>query len=395
MVVTLDVLRGFQPFACFTDEELEKALPLCQEVSIAEGQLLFDEDDPAEYFYLILEGKIALETKVQLGRSGSRRPATISVLGSGQVTGWSSILAPHHYTSSGVCLEQASLIALPGHELREFIARYPASGLSFMESIAQVISSRHRNTTATMAYFLSVISHELKSPLAAVENYLQVMLGGYTGELTEKQQRMLGRSVLRINDLRALINNIVDLARMMPEQIETDFEQFAVGEVVAEAVEDIRLAVAEKEIRLRAVIPERLEPLVGARWRLRQVLSNLLSNAVKFSPPGSEITLRLRDEPDHLMIEVMDEGPGIPPEDQPHIFEDFYRGHDADQVAGSGLGLAIAKKIVDAHKGTISVESPYDPQKTGTKFTVIIPRGLSAPSGRRQTQSDQESSSNE
>jgi signal transduction histidine kinase len=223
--------------------------------------------------------------------------------------------------------------------------------------------------------------------LAAVENYLQVMLGGYTGELTDKQRRMLGRSVLRINDLRTLINNIVDLARMMPEQIETDFQRLAVGEVVAEAVEDVRLAASQKEMRLRVVIPERLEPLVGARWRLRQVLSNLLSNAVKFSPEGSEITLRLHDEPDQLVIEVMDEGPGIPPEDQPFIFEDFYRGREADQVGGSGLGLPIAQKIVDAHRGTISVESPYDPEKTGAKFTVTIPRGLSLPSERRQSRS--------
>jgi signal transduction histidine kinase len=96
------------------------------------------------------------------------------------------------------------------------------------------------------------------------------------------------------------------------------------------------------------------------------------------------VILRARDEAEDLLVEVLDQGPGIPAEEQPLIFEDFFRGRDAGQVSGSGLGLSIAKKIVEAHHGAIWVESPYPGTGSGAKFTVTIPRNLATPSMRRR-----------
>jgi signal transduction histidine kinase len=172
---------------------------------------------------------------------------------------------------------------------------------------------------------------------------------------------------------------------MQPEHIRADFEAVDPRETGAEAVEEVRLAASQKDIRIKAVGPTEFEQIVAARRRLRQVLSNLLANAVKFSPEGSTVVLAAREEPEALCIEVSDEGIGIPPEDQEHIFDDFFRASNAEQVGGAGLGLSIAKKIVDAHCGEITVESPYEPGKSGTRFTVRIPRSLPLPSERGST----------
>lgn len=384
MTVEIKTLQRFEAFAGFSDEELAQVAALCREELYEEGQVVAVEGQPSEKLFLILEGKVSLEKLVQLGRSGSARRATVGVVGPDGVVGWSSVIAPYVYTSTGVCVEPLHALTLNGQEVRQFIAQHPASGVAFLEVIAATISSRLHNTTSTLTYFLSIISHELKSPLAAIENYLQVMLGGFAGPLTDKQQRMLERCTLRVNDLRSLITDIVDLARMRPEQIQADFEWLDPAEPGTQAIEDIRLAASQKGIEIRIQAPAELQPLVAARRRLRQVFSNLLSNAVKFSPEGGTIILRAEDEPDRLVVEVMDEGIGIPADEQPFLFEDFFRGRNAEEAAGFGLGLSIAKKIVEAHRGQIWVESPYAEGKPGSKFTVVIPRDLATPDMKRQ-----------
>jgi signal transduction histidine kinase len=384
MTAKIETLRRFGAFAGFSDEELAEVVALCHEESHEEGDVILVEGEPAEKLFLILEGKVSLEKLVQLGRSGSARRATVDVVGPDRVVGWSSIIAPHIYTSTGFCLEPLRVLALNGQEVRRFVARHPASGVVFLDAIASIISSRLHNTTTMLTYILSVISHELKSPLAAVENYLQVMLGSFAGTLTDQQQRMLKRCILRVTDLRGLINDTLDLARMRPEEIQADFEWLDPAEPGIQAIEDVRLAASQKGIEIRVQTPPKFQPIVAARRRLRQVLSNLLANAVKFSPDGGVVTLHVWDEPERLVLEVMDEGVGIPADEQPLVFEDFFRGRNAEEVAGSGLGLSIARKIVEAHEGKIWVESPYAEGKPGAKFTVVIPRGLTTPDMRRR-----------
>jgi signal transduction histidine kinase len=254
-----------------------------------------------------------------------------------------------------------------------------------MNALAVLIGDRYRNAINTLTYFLSIVSHELRSPLAAIENYLQTMDAGYAGELTPKQKRMIQRSLLRVVDLRNLIGDVVDLARMRPEQIQADFEWFDPGEVGAESIEDVRLVAADKDIQIKVEPPPRFEPIVGARRRMRQVFTNLLNNAIKFAPPGSKVVFRARYEPDWLIFEVEDEGPGIPAEDLPHLFKDFFRASNVGDIPGAGLGLSIAKKIVDAHDGEIRVAN-IQPEtgRTGTRFTVVIPRNLKTPEMRRR-----------
>jgi signal transduction histidine kinase len=283
-----------------------------------------------------------------------------------------------------VCTEPTQLIAVDGPALRQVAEQSPQIGLKLMRLVSTLIKIRYQTATDTLAYFLSVVSHELRSPLAAIENYLNVILDGYAGEITDKQRRFLERSNLRVNDLRSLVSDLVDLARMKPEQIQADFEWLDPFEVGAESVEDVRLASKQKNIRIHTEHPEEFQPFVGARRRLRQVLTNLLSNAVKFSPEESQVTFRGWDEADALVYQVEDQGMGIPQEDQPYIFEDFFRSRNAEGVAGAGLGLSVARAIVEAHEGQIELESPYEGVESGARFTVRLPRHLRTPEMRRE-----------
>jgi len=372
--ITTETLRRFPFFEGFTDEELDQILSIAQERSFAAGEVIFNEGDPAENFCLLLEGKVSLEKRIQLGRHGTPRRAPVSVIGPYEVLGWSALVEPHILTLSGVCLEPCRILMIHAPRLRRWMRQNPHAGYQLLNSATKLIASRLRAATATLTYFLSIVAHELKAPLAAVENYLHVMLDGYTGPLNEKQQRMLGRCYTRITDLTEMLNNLVDLARMRPEHVQADFEPVSPVEIIQQSLEDVRMMAEQKGVQVSVDVPPTLTEIIAAPRRLRQVLTNLLANAVKFSPEGSQVWLRVVEEPELLRVEVTDEGVGIPPEDQPHIFEDFYRASNVREFSGTGLGLSIAKKIIEAHGGRIWLESPYEPGKPGTRFTFTLPR---------------------
>lgn len=376
------VLKRFHLFAGLSESVLTAIAPLAEEKTLPDGALLFSEGSSADQLFLVVEGQVSLEKKVQLGRSGTPRRAPIEVTGPWHEVGWSSLVRPYVYTSSGVVQGKTTVLVVSGPGLRSWMVANPDVGYEILTRIASVIRRRMESSTANLTYFLSVISHEIKRPLAAVESNLQVLLGGYSGPLEDKQRRLLERSSLRLTDLRALISDLVDFARMQPSQIRSDFEMIEPAQMVALAVEDVRLAAQQKEIQVKVSGPPQLRPLIAARRRLGQVISNLLANAVKFSPEKGIVTLQTRDEPDTLVIDVTDEGIGIPTEDQPHVFEDFFRASNAEGLGGSGLGLSIAHKIVSAHDGTITVTSPYRQGHAGTRFTVRIPRSLELPDQR-------------
>ena len=171
-----------------------------------------------------------------------------------------------------------------------------------------------------------------------------------------------------------MLSNILDLARMRPEQIESDFTELSPREVFVLSMEDVLLPAKEKGIDLEVDVPMVLPKIIGAPNRLRQVFTNLLSNAIKFTPEGGQVIFRAEDRPDHLRVEVIDTGPGIAPEHMPYIFEAFYRPPDTEEK-GLGLGLSIVKRIVDAHRGKIIAESPYPPDgEGGTRMLVLLPK---------------------
>ena len=382
MTPATETLERFDLLSGLPTEVLDFIAQKALDKNYKEGELIFSEGASADHLYLILSGKVSLEMKVQLGQTGTVRRATIGVVGPWHTVGWSSLVYPYEFTASGVCLQETKVLAIPKEALRFLISQYPEAGCDLMERVASITRARLFSATSTLTYFLSIVSHELKRPIAAVENYLQITLDGYAGDISDKQRRLLERSAIRLSDLRSLISDILDFARMQPEQIRADFEIVDPLEIGTEAFEEVRLAASQKNIRLKATGPNEYTPIVATKRRLRQVISNLLANAIKFSPEESTVTLAAREESGMLVVEILDEGMGIPAQDQPHIFDDFYRANNVEEVSGAGLGLSIAKKIMIAHEGQIEVQSPYETGKSGTKVTIRIPQTLPLPKDR-------------
>ena len=220
--------------------------------------------------------------------------------------------------------------------------------------------------------FLSIAAHDLKAPLTAIQGFLWVMLGGFSGELNEKQRHMLERSTRRINELLGLISDLLDIPRIETGQIVQEMKEISLRQVVRNCLEEQRNLAKEKGLRLKVELPETLPKIRGSSPRLQQVITNLVNNALTYTPEGT-VTIRVKEGDNDIQVEVMDTGIGIPPEDLPRVFDDFFRARNVESK-GTGLGLAITKRIVEAHGGKIWVECPCPETNCGSKFTFTLPK---------------------
>jgi two-component system phosphate regulon sensor histidine kinase PhoR len=282
---------------------------------------------------------------------------------------------------SARCLENTRMIAIDVAKLWRLLEDNPSIGYKVMKRLVGSVSSRLVKAVDTLAHVLSIASHDLKAPLAAVESYHKVMRDGYAGEITEKQKTMLLRSSERITGLLDLIDNILDISRIDSRVLKMEATSLL---KVLESIRGVIQPLAkEKGVELKVEMPEELPMVVGAPDRLQQVFTNLMGNAVKFTPEGGTVTLKVGEENDHILVEVMDTGVGIPSEELPRIFDDFYRGAGVNS-GGAGLGLSIARKIIEAHGGRIWAESPCPESGTGSKFTLTLPKSLTATQGEKK-----------
>lgn len=222
-------------------------------------------------------------------------------------------------------------------------------------------------------FFLGLASHDLKTPLAAIANYLQTILDGFVGPVNEKQRRWMERANLRVWELIHLINDFLDVAQLAPERIRAEMEPTALDVVMQRALDEVRPRAEEKDITLRVELPERLPLVYAAPRRLQQAIANLLDNAIKCSPRRAEVLLKARQRQDGVRIDVIDAGPVIPVLYLPHVFEDYAQVQRSEFVPGAGLGLSTARKIVEAHGGEIWVESPCSESGKGSCFSFTLP----------------------
>jgi len=232
--------------------------------------------------------------------------------------------------------------------------------------------SRLEEDKACFLRFLSIAAHDLKAPLTAIQGFLWVMLGGFSGELTDKQRHMLQRSSRRINELLNLISDLLDIPRIESGQIVQEIKEVSLCEVVRCSCDDLRGQAKEKGVKLKVELPQGLLKIPGSSPRLQQVMTNLVSNAINYTPEGA-VTVRVKEEDNDIKVEVMDTGIGIPEQDLSRVFDDFFRASNVE-TKGTGLGLSIARRIVEAHGGSICVESPCPESNTGSKFTFTLPK---------------------
>jgi signal transduction histidine kinase len=220
--------------------------------------------------------------------------------------------------------------------------------------------------------FLGIAAHDLKAPLTAIQGFLWIMLGGYSGEITDKQRNMLERSTLRIKELLNLISDLLDIPRIETGQIVEEMKQTSLGKVIKDSIRDMREMARQKNLKLEVELPPALPKIYGSAPRLQQVITNLVSNAINYTPEGS-VTIRVDEKKNEVKVEVMDTGIGVPADDLPRLFEDFFRAGNVE-TKGTGLGLSISRRIVEAHGGKIWVESPCPETGKGSKFTFSLPK---------------------
>jgi signal transduction histidine kinase len=223
--------------------------------------------------------------------------------------------------------------------------------------------------------FLSMVTHDLKSPLVAVQGYLKVLLRKSSGLLDERMINGIRRSIQRLDAMMELVSDLLELSRLESGQMLYEFKTVSWDEVLGAAVEMAHELAEPKGITVATEIHRPLPEVFASDIRLQQLILNLVSNSVRFTPRGGRITIRARLENDAVIVGVEDEGTGIEPEKLPHIFEEFYKG-DPESPEGTGLGLSICKRIVDQHHGAIWAESPVPETKKGTRVTFSIPVGV-------------------
>lgn len=222
-----------------------------------------------------------------------------------------------------------------------------------------------------------MVAHELRAPIAAVEQQLTVILNKMAGEVTQKQEQLLSRAKERTRGLLTLIKDLLDLSKIEAGKMVQYKEPLSLQEVIQRVVDLMRAEADAKKLDLQFSAPFNISLIQADRNSMEGIFTNLVSNAIKYTPEGRKIWVTLSEESGFVKAVVSDTGIGIKKEDLPRIFDKFYRVKTAEtrQIVGTGLGLSIVKSIVDAHLGSISVESE---EGGGTIFTVLLPKDLSA-----------------
>ncbi len=220
--------------------------------------------------------------------------------------------------------------------------------------------------------FLSVLSHELKSPLNAVEGYLRMMQERQAGEQLSDYQQVVERSLQRIKGMRTLIMDLLDLTKIQSDEKDKQYEQVNLADIARSAIESVNPYAIQKELDIRFHEPDQPVSLYSDPNDMEIVMNNLVSNAVKYNYEGGRVDIHLEGTREGARIRVSDTGIGMNQEETARLFKEFVRikNEKTKNITGSGLGLSIVKQVIDLYGGDIQVKS--EPEK-GSTFTVFLP----------------------
>jgi signal transduction histidine kinase len=217
---------------------------------------------------------------------------------------------------------------------------------------------------------IAIVSHELRTPLTSIKGYVELVLDGTMGTINDSQKKCLQVADDNIVRLRRLIESMLDLSKIERGELEMYREKVNIREIVGDVIEYLKPLATEKNIKLNSEV-EGIN-LEADKDRITQVLTNLIENAIKFSPANESILVSGVLENEHVHLKVTDRGAGIPKKDMVKVFDRFYQVDSSTKrkKGGSGLGLAVCKSIVEAHKGSIWVESELG---KGSTFHILLP----------------------
>ncbi len=242
-------------------------------------------------------------------------------------------------------------------------------GLEKRRLVQETIALR-REREVLREHFAAIVSHELKSPLSAIQQNLFALTAELSDKLTDAEKDRLYRCTSRIDGLLKLIHTWLRVISSDMLNIRESFKPTSVSALISQAVESMQPHAIRKDVEICAQVDGATRQVYGDAVTLTEALINLLSNAIKYSRQDSKIEIRVENKADDVVISVIDHGVGIAKEDLPFVFQDFFVGKSKSEEGGCGLGLAITRRIVQAHDGSISVES--DPGK-GSTFVIRLP----------------------
>jgi signal transduction histidine kinase len=240
-----------------------------------------------------------------------------------------------------------------------------------IRAFSRTLEDKVEERTQELREFVSMVAHDLRNPLTTVQGYTELMQEEQLGSMSPSQLRALKTVANNIQHMILLTEDLLEISRLQSGGVQFHMEPLPIEGVIHEVCTGFEQRLHEKHLGLKMDLPSQLPPVLGDRFRLTQVLNNLVGNACNYTPSGA-IMIGAQPSNGYVEISVSDTGIGIPPEELKRLFTHFFRG-DHEVVRGqkgTGLGLTITRSIVEAHGGTIWVESEVN---KGTTFRFTVP----------------------
>jgi PAS domain S-box-containing protein len=343
--------------------------------SVAEGVLVTDAENRITLFNASAEKILGLDRQQILGRSlehftglfgGAARSwmATIREW-SGDLLGYN----PGQTYAEKINLEDGRVVSI---QLAPVLIRDEFLGtVSIFHDISHQVEVDRLKTE-----FVATVSHELRTPMTSIKGYVDLLLMGATGDLSEQQRHFLEIVQENTQRLAILVNDLLDISRIEANRVKLVLQPLDLRQLAEDGIGDLveRSEKADKRLELNLEVSSDLPRVTGDPDRVRQILAGLLDNAYHYTPQSGRITLRARQLGDEVQVDVQDSGIGIPVEEQEHVFERFYRGENplVLEISGTGLGLSIVRHLVEMHAGRIWLQSAGIPGE-GTTFSFTLP----------------------
>lgn len=257
-----------------------------------------------------------------------------------------------------------------------YIAVYMATSISLKlrgkEATLRAANRQLKEKDGIKSTYVLRVSHDVKEHLAAIQACLDPVLHGLTGELKPAQESLIRRSYERTEKLTFFVKALLEITRIkLSKKMETGV--FSLKKTAESALNFVEERARLKDIKLTSTIMPGVDAITGAQIYIEETIANFLANSIKYTPEGGSVDLRIGDAGASVLIRVRDTGMGIPKDELPHIFEEFYRARNAKAAerTGTGLGLSIAKEVAERHNGRIWAESQ---EGKGSVFYLSLPK---------------------
>lgn len=223
--------------------------------------------------------------------------------------------------------------------------------------------------------FVSMVAHELKTPLAAVQGFLNIILDKSISLSTEKAEEYIKKSAQRLKSLTDLVNDLLDISRMELKTKQREIVDVHIEEVITSTLQMLEIEISKRNLSVIKKIQEDLPTIKADYSEITRIVTNLLSNAIKYNREKGEISIELTTSSNFISLKIKDTGIGMRPEEKEKLFTEFFRAKNERTrgISGTGLGLSIVKRIVDTYYGRIEVESEFN---VGSTFFINLPINL-------------------